>query len=55
MSQGIKTIDLNGTQLTTSSLNISLRSIVVSHINSSALFIQRIKKPMMNFQETQLI
>ena len=45
MVQGIKTIDSFGTQLPTSCAEVLLHSIILSHLNYSALFIQHIRKP----------
>ena len=54
MTQGIKTIDSIGTQLPTSSLEILLPSIVLSHLSYSALFTQHIEKPLLSSLEKQL-
>ena len=54
MTQGIKAIDSIGTQLLTSSLEILLPSIVLSHLSYSALFTQHIKKPLLTSLEMQL-
>ena len=53
MAQGIKTIDSFGIQLPTSSLEILLHSIVLSHLNYS-IFFQHIRKPVMTSLEKQL-
>ena len=54
MAQGTNTIDSMGTQLPISSLEILQRSIVLSLLNYSALFIHHIRKPMMTFLQNQL-
>ena len=49
-----ETIVSIGILLPTSSLEFLLHSIVLSHLNHSALFIQHIRKPMMPSLEKQL-
>ena len=54
MAQWIKTVDSNRSQFLKSSLEMLLHSIVLSHFNDSALFIQHIRKPMLISLENQL-
>ena len=54
LAEGIKTIDSIGTHFPASSLEILLQSVVLTHLNFSALFIQHIRKPIMTFLEKQL-